>query len=236
MNNNEQKIKVSDCHQREGIFKKVPASQLSLDDAFLKYSPKTKAERKFKDLVETAIKNGLKDFWRFTCDSSYDDNGCICYEPGKKPAVGKSYNWWAKTAKELKPEQGSRLGTKSEYIAFLAVLIKELVDSGKCIEWAWNAVCNDSKELGHYWNSANSKHAFEETGSREICGWYDLANCYKILADDKEAGGFWLAGGDYGKSSYSYPLADMSLEDYRYVDACDVGGCGWIVFDSCPEC
>ena len=235
MNDNELKIEVSDCYQRECIFKRVLASELQLDDAFMKHQPKTEAERNFKYMVETAIKNGLKDFWRPTCDPSYDGNGCICYEPGKKPAVGKSYNLWKKNAKDFCPEQGSRLGTNTEYIAFLAVLIKELLNSGKSVEWAWNAVCNDSKELGHYWNSANSKHAFEDTGSREVCGWYDLANCYKILAEDKENGGFWLAGGDYGKRSYSFPLADMNHDDYRYVDACDVGGCGWLVFDHCPD-
>ena len=65
-----------------------------------------------------------------------------------------------------------------------------------CCE-AWDAICNDSKNLGHYRNSHNAKHQFEDTGSREICGFFDLANTYKILAEDKEAGGFWLAGGYY---------------------------------------
>ena len=208
------------CHFREGIFKLVPASQLRLDDEFLKHQPKTQDEREFKERVEKAIKSGLKDFWRPVCDPSFDDKGRICYAPCNKPAVGKSYNWWAKNAKEFEPERGSRLGTKSEYIAFLAVLIKELVASGKSSEWAWNAVCNNSKELGHYWNSKNSKHAFEDTGSREICGWYDLANCYKILAEDEEAGSFWLASSDYSRSSDSFPLADLYHDDCN-VDACD---------------
>lgn len=220
------------CHQRKGIFKLVPASQLSLEDGWMKHQPKTEAERNFKELVETAIKRGLKDFWRPVCDPSFDDNGRICYEPGKMPAVGENYNWWAKTAKEFKPEKESRLGTKTEYIAFLAVLIKELVNSGKSVKWAWNAVCNNSKELGHYWNSENAKHAFEDTGSREICGWCDLANSFKILAEDEKAGGFWLAGGNYYYFSYDYPLAASSHNrkfDFSF-------GCGWLVFDRCPDC
>ena len=222
------------CQLCEGIFKKVLASELGLDDEFLKYQPKTDAERNFKKLVETAIKNGLKDFWRPVYDPSFDDNGRICYEPGKKPVVRKSYNWWNKNAKNFYPERGSRLGTKTEYIAFLAVLIKELVAFGKSIEWAWNAVCNDSKELGHYWNSGDSRQDFKPTGSREVCGWYDLANSYKILNEDEETGGFWLAGGAYCDFSYGNPLIGLYHLNFRN-DTC-YDGCGWLVLDSCPDC
>lgn len=218
----------------EGLFKKVPASELKLDDEFLKHLPKTYREKDFKHLVETAIKNGLNDFWRPVCDPSFDDNGHICYEPGNKPAVGKNYDWWEANAKNFCPERGSRLGTKSEYIAFLAVLIKNLVASGKSVEWAWNAVCNDSAELGHYWNSENAKHAFEDTGSREICGWCDLGNAYKIVAEDKEAGGLCLAGGYYYNGSVDFPLDNLYHYFYRYKD--NLCGCGWLVFDRCPDC
>ena len=215
------------CHQQEDIFKKVPASELRLDDAFMKHQPKTKAEQNFKNLVETAIKNGLKDFWRPVCDPSFDADARICYEPGKMPAVRKSYNWWEKNAKGFCPERGSRLGSNSEYVAFLATVIKDLVASGKSIEWAWNAVCNDSKELGHYWNSKDAKYDFEPTGSREVCGWYDLVNIYKILAEDEEAGGFWVAGGDCNSDSDSNPLADLC---HFYCRDNDGGNdCGWLV-------
>ena len=215
------------CHQLESMFNRVPASKLRLDDAFMKHQPKTNAERNFKELVETAIKNGLKDFWRPVYDPSFDDNGRIYYEPGKMPAAGKSYNWWKKKAKAFYPEWGSRIGTKSEYIAFLAVLMKNLVASGKSVEWAWNAVCNDSKELGHYWNSKGAKNAFETTGSRYICGWYDLANSFKILEEDEEAGGFWIACGDYSSLSIHNPLAFL----YHHHDRCDdfMYSCGWLV-------
>lgn len=220
----------------EGIFKKVPASELRLDDSFMKYRPETKREQKFKELVETAIKNGLKDFWRPICDPSFDYIGSICYEPGNMPAMGKNYDWWEENANEYAPERGSRLGTKSEYIAFLAVLIKELVASGKSVEWAWNAVCNDSKELGHYRNSENARLALESTGSREICGFFDLANTYKVLAEDEDADGFWLAGGYCICNSCFSSLACLYSHDDYERDDDDTGGCGWIVFDSCPEC
>ena len=235
MNDNELKIEVSDCLRPESIFKKVPASELRLDDDFLKYEPETKAEKAFKKLVKKAIKKGLKDFWRPVYDPCFnEDNTGICYVSGKESARCREYNWWVKKAKDFCPELGSRIGTKSEYVAFLAVLIKELVASGKSLEWAWEAVCLNSKELGHYWNSDNSKHNFEDTGSREVCGFYDLANTCKLLAEDKDAGGHWLAGGCCVDRGSEKPLAGL----YHFDDPDDShgGSCGWLVLDSCPEC
>lgn len=220
--------KATEAELRNETFMLVEASKLSLNDSFMQYEPKTDEKREFKLLLEKAIKRGLKDFKRPKYDPSFCGDG-ICYESGKAPAVGKSYNWWNQVAKKFKPEYNSRLGTKTEYVAFLGVLIKQLVESGWSVEEAWNAVCNDSKELGHYWNSENAKHDFEPTGCREICGFYDLANCYKILAEDEEAGGFWLAGGDYSDGSYDGPLADLDHnhgrnDDYYY-------SVGWLVLD-----
>ena len=214
-------------HHQEGIFKLVPASKLSLNDDFLKYSPKTPAEKAFMEAVKKVIKAGVQDFYRPTLDPSFDGDGRICYQAGMKPAVGKSYNWWYEHSKKYCSERKSRLGTKSEYIAFLAVFIKEMVASGKSLEWAWNAVCNDSKELGHYWNSNDAKHALEATGNREVCGWRDIANTYKILAEDKEAGGFWLAGGNFSNSSNFNPLADLYRGDCRYL--VNNYSTGWLV-------
>ena len=194
MSTTEFEIKVSGG--QDDTFVLVEASKLSLKDEFMKHKPKTDAERKFKELLTKAIQTGIKDFYRPRMDPSFSEDGGICYKAGLKPAVGKSYNWWNKVAVEFYPERHSRLGTRLEYVAFLGVLIKKLVDSGWTVENSWNAVCNDSRQLGHYWNSKNAKHDLEPTGSREICGFFDLANTYKILARDEEAGGFWLAGGD----------------------------------------
>lgn len=215
------------CHHQEDIFKLVRASELSLSDGFLRYRPHTRAEKAFKEALEKVIKAGVQDFYRPTLDPSFDVDGRICYEVDMKPAVGKSYNWWVKASKDFCPERKSRLGTYSEHIAFLAVLIKEMVASGKSLEWAWNAVCNDSKELGHYWNSSDAKHEFEATCKRKVCGWSDLANTCKILAKDKEAGGFWLAGGCYCDFSDVSPLAGLCHCGNRDDD--ERNSTGWLV-------
>ena len=126
------------------------------------------------------------------------------------------------------PERHSRLGTKSEYVAFLGVLIKKLVEDCKwSVAKAWHAVCNNSKELGHYGNSEGAKPSFEDTGMREICGFFDLANTYKILAEDDSIGGFWLAGGRYSSNSNNRPLADLVQDSSRNVN-CN-NSVGWFV-------
>ena len=183
----------------------IEAESLSVNDISLQYEPKTECERKTKRLILQAIEKKVKNFERPICDPSFTDKRKtdICFVPGKMPAVGKSYNWWKDIARKLK----LKLGTRLQYAAFLGVLIKKLIEEGKSVEWAWNAVCNDSKELGHYWDSEDAKHAFEPTGSRYICGFCDLANTCKILAEDEDAGCFWLAGGDYFLNGYGSPLA-----------------------------
>jgi len=93
MKNNEQKIKVSDEHLRKGVFKKVPASQLSFEDNFMNHVPKTEREKWFMEDVKKVIEVGVRDFWRPVCDPAFDANGGICYEPGKRPAEGKSFDY-----------------------------------------------------------------------------------------------------------------------------------------------
>lgn len=216
----EMKIEVSNA--RDCIL--IEASKLSLKDAFMRYEPIKEAEKKFKATLTEVIKNRIEDFYRPAMDPSFSDKGKtkIHYMAGEKPAVGKSYNWWKETIKDSK----LCFGTKAQYVAFLGVLIKLLVAKGWTVDRAWDAVCNDSKELGHYWNSDNAKHLGEDTGSREICGFFDLANTYKILAEDEVAGGFWLAGGCCCDVSY-VGLAGLRLHAYSILNDCY--GVAWLV-------
>lgn len=213
----------------DDVFVLCEASKLSLDDEFMKHTPCSDEERTFKKLLEEVIKSGLKDFYRPVCDPSLDKAENICYVSDAKPAVGKSYNWWKENAKQFCPERGSRLGTKKEYIAFLGILIKKLSKSGWSVAGAWNAVCNDSKELGHYWNSPNAKYEFEPTNSRKVCGFYDLANAYKILSEDEEGSGFWLAGGCYNCYGNFLPLDDLGHFNFCYGDYDH--SVGWLVLE-----
>lgn len=204
------------------------ASTLSLEDEFLKHEPETEEQRKFKNALISAIRLGLSDFRAQRMDACFDEEGNICFKAGMKPAVGKlSVNDWKRVAKEFLPEKGSRLGTTKERIAFLGLLIKYLIEEkGYEVKDAWKAVCDQSKDLGHYWDSENAKYDFEDTGSRQIGEWCDLGNTSKIIEDD-EASGFSLGGGCYNCVGLSCPLADVgSIFNPNYV--CNYG-VGWFV-------
>lgn len=216
--------------KQEDVFVKVEASKLSYDDEFMNHQPRTKRERRLKKNINYIIQHELKDFWRPKYDPSFnEDRTGICYEAGKSPAVGMDYIWWAKVASKFCPERRSRLGTLYEYVAFLAVLIKKLVESGWSVSNAWRAVCDDSKKLGHYWNSENAKHEFEDAGCREICGFFDLANTNKLLATGEFDDVCCLAGGFYNSSGNTSPLASLHLYNRQLFE--DPFTVGWIVLE-----
>ena len=217
----------------DNVFVLVEASKLSLDDKFMKHNPTTAREKEFKELLTKVIQKGIKDFYRPKYDPSFNADGTdVIFIAGNKPAVEEdlSYNWWEKTAKKFMPNRHSRLGTKSEYVAFFGVLIKKLIEDEKwSVAKAWDAVCNNSKELGRYYDSEDAEGYFEDTGMREICGFFDLANTHKILAEDEDdcTGGFWLAGGYCGRYGYEVPLVSFCSYDYLgYASECSVG---WFV-------
>ena len=87
-----------------------------------------------------------------------------------------------------------------------ALILKE---KGYEVKDAWKAVCDQSKDLGHYWDSENAKHDFEDTGSRQIGEWCDLGNTCKITEDD-EVGGFSLVGGN-PKPLYYFNIIKLLL-------------------------
>lgn len=210
--NNEQKIMGSNGkvgHRSEDIFRLVRLSELSLNDAFLRYIPKTLSQIKFMKDAKRVIAKGLKDIYFPIFDPSLDEDGNICYQAGMKPAVGYSRSWWVAQANRM----GHRLCTKSECIAFKAVLIKEMAASGMSLDWAWDAVCDNSQVFGRCWNKNSSydERGVEATGSNEVSGWCDILNTYKIVDKDKGEDdgdfGFWLSGGrfPFGKG----PLSEM---------------------------
>ena len=196
-------------------------SQIYFD--MLKYAPASETEKEFLEFLNEAVDAGVKTFKVPVCDPSIDENGSLQFVAGCKPAVGYSYN----ELKKIAIKNGVQLGSKKQYVIFLATIIHRLVEEGWSKADAFFSVCTDSTQLGHYWNSEKARHYFEVTGSRKIAGKCDLANTYKILKNDEKAGGFWLAGGDYYNLGFYYPLADLILNDncgnhYTY-------GVGWFV-------
>lgn len=240
------------------IFMPVKVSSLGIRD-FVKYAPITENQEKFKQEIIGVISKGIKDFWHpkfdpafcnFRTEISFSSkwhkkqqekmleqkyihpiNSEICYAPNKRPAIGKNYEWWNANAKDFWPDRSSRLGTKDEYIAFLGFILKKLILSGWNVNAAWYAICDDSRALGHYWDSPNAqKDDFERTGKREICGFCDLGNTMKILAPNcEEDDGIWIAGGCYYDEGKYNPLADLFC--FISPTIYHPEGVGWIILE-----
>ena len=212
----------------EKYFPIVRASTLSLKDKFLKHEPASEKQKVFKQRLIRAIECGLHDFRAQRMDPTFDEKGEICYQKGKKPAVGKEVYEWILIASNFMREKNSRLGTTNERIAFLGLLIKYLIEEqGYTASNAWKAVCDQSKDLGHYCDSENAKHGFEPTGSRQVGEWYDLANTGKITDDGW--GKFEYFGNDYGSFGWMCPLARIdTISNLFYKSDYEVG---WIVLD-----
>lgn len=196
-------------------------SQIYFD--MLKYAPASETEKEFLEFLKEAVDAGVKTFKVPVCDSSIDESGSLQFVAGCKPAVGYSYN----ELKKIAIKNGVQLGSKKQYVIFLATIIHRLVEEGWSKADAFFAVCTDSTQLGHYWNSEKARHDFEVTGSRKIAGKCDLANTYKILRNDEKTGGFWVASGDYGNFGYDNPLADLCLSN-DCDNRCN-NGVGWFV-------
>ena len=213
----------------QGKLKLIEVSKLSVDDKILSFEPETKQENNLKERLVSAIKMGQKDFYKPYCDPAFTDDEEILYDLKKKPATGKPFEWWKEQADRL----GGRIMSKSEYIAFLGVLIKSLVESGLKVNDAWNLIANDVKEL---FDSSGVKktaiNVIEDTGSRgDVCGFYDLSNTYKILKEDESygTGGFLIASGKFFGIERNYPVAELGKcyeVNYKFQDAI-----GAIVFD-----
>ena len=190
----------------------------------MKHKPQNVQEREFMKNLEIAINAKVRSFRVPVNDPSIDINGKIQFASGCKPATGYSYNQWKKLAKE----NGLRLGTKDEYILFMGWLITSLINEGWSENDAWFAVCTDSRDLGHYWNSWYVECKPEPTGSRMIAGKCDLANVRKFLAEDKKLGGYWIGGGFYYSGGYHTPIANCDFSD-RFFNLPNDYTVGWLV-------
>lgn len=194
----------------EEMFLIVDIENVTLEDSFMQYEPETNLEKRVKANIIKAKEIGMKNFRKPCMDPSFADDGkTIIYCAGKRPAVGKSAEWWDENAPKFMPKKNSRLIDDLQKDVSLGIQIKELVDGENKVREAWKAVCVNSTGIGHYKNSKNAKkYDFERTGSRKIGKWYDLGNTYKIVKKHN-ALGFVHFGGSYMMNGDEYPLAGV---------------------------
>lgn len=177
---------------------------------------KPTSERQKETLMlykEARAKSRLHAFTCMRIDPSILD-GKLVYQKGLPSNYNLTVNEWKKMLKEYCPIRNSRQMTRTEYACRNLFIIQKLYKSGEyTIDEAWQAICDDSRKIGLYRDSDDARYGYyEPTGSREVCGFCDLGNTYKLLAEDpwEESGGFWHAGGVYDVYGYKFPVASHS--------------------------
>ena len=169
----------------------------------------TERQKKFRADVMKALENMPEEGFRWipAYEPSQNNGGNLQYVSGVNVLRGlNSYNW-EEAFQNYSPENGSRMSSITTYFLLLLRLLK---DGFATVE----QLADDSKEIGHYWNSENAKHEFEKTGERQLGGLYGFAgNTYKIVKDSESSSGFSLIGGGCYYGGNEFPLADV-LHDY----------------------
>lgn len=219
----DESVNETQIHPFETI--KVEGSSSRAYAKLLEYEPENEAEHLFLKRLKTAINAQVGAFEVPVCDPSIDEDGNLQFVPGKKPAVGLSYN----EIEELAKKNGLHHGDFNQWHLFCGTMSGRVMEEyGWSLSKALYAICKNSRELGHYCDSPDAKHELEPTGSRMIAGKCDLGNTCKILAKDESAGGgFWLAGGSYKHDGNYCPLACLDLY-CDYDGHCNIG-VGWFV-------
>lgn len=186
-------------------------------DAVLNFKSTNTDINAFIEAISEVKDAKLGTFYRPIYDPSIDGDK-IVYEKGKIPAV-YPYNAWEQLPSLMPTVEGKHwhLATEFQYYAFLVWLVNQLVKDGKSVEIALNMVVIHSEELGHHSDllSRGKNPELEPTGSRCVCGVYDLANVFKLLACSYEqTGGIWICGcGQIGE-----PLACLTHFSFAFCD------------------
>jgi len=169
----------------------------------------TEKQKNFKDNVLKALKNKPEEGWCWipVFEPSKNWKGNIQYVAGKYVLRELESYEWEKMFKKYSPKNGSQMASITT--CFLLQL-RWLKDGVATIE----QLADDSKEIGHYWDSKNAKQDFEKTGVHRFGGLYGfVGNTYKIVKDSESSSGISLIGGHYCVSGNGFPLAEV-LRDY----------------------
>lgn len=173
-------------------YRVVSASKLSLEDEFFKgYNPDGDSARALKLWVQIVIEKSVADFGVL-------DSLVLL-------SRGRSFNHAKAEAKDVDPVCNTHVGTKYQFIAYVACYIKELVARGMDVEEAW------------------------ATGCKEICEQFEFRYTHKYLASDETEEAFYMVGSGRPFINVYEPLWNM-----MYSTVCDqehVMADPWVVAD-----
>lgn len=182
------------------------------------------AVKEFLDKLNEAISAGVKSFEVPVYDMTIDDKEKPIFSAGCGPTTDLSFN----ELKQLAKKNNLKLGTKHHYVLFLATLIERMKMEGWEQDEAVKAICCDSTEIGHYFNTKYAQDTLEIAGCRKVAGKCGLANVRKIFAEDETYSKVCIASGSFAEYGYKCPIAKMTIGGD--VDFKDPYGVGWFVF------
>lgn len=128
-----------------------------------------------------------------------------------------SYHDWKVMATNYSPNNGSRVAFDTTY--FL-LLLRWLKDGIATIE----QLADDSKDIGHYYDSEDAKDFAEKTGERFFGGLFGFAgNTFKIVQTSSiiSLKAFSILGGCYDVEGMDCPIAHiLPLIDKQIITSC----------------
>jgi len=158
----------------------------------------------------TTVKNAVSTWHTMVYEPSKDVDGNLQYIAGKEVLRNISNYSWERKFQNYSPENGSQMSSITTYYL---LLLRFLKDGFATIE----QLADDSKEIGHYYDSIDAKHEYEKTGERQLGGIYGFGgNTFKVVKDPESPSGFSILGGDCYNYGCKYPLADGEEDDYPY--------------------
>ncbi len=166
---------------------------------------KTEKQKHFKKYVLKALNNKPIEGYRWipVFEPSKDSEGNLQYVSGKEVLRGISLTEWDNLINSYSIENGSQ---KASITTYFLMALRWLKDGVATLE----QLAEDSKELGNYYNSENSKKGFEEAGKRcfgGLCGF--VGNTNKIVIDNDSFSGISIVGANFTCWGWESPLANV---------------------------
>lgn len=167
----------------------------------------TNVQKKFKEEVLKALKNKPEEGFRWipTFEPSLEQDGNLQFVRNAKPLVSMNCFEWKEKMEKYSPENESCMSSKTTYFLLLLRWLKDGVAS-------LEQLTVHSEEIGHYWDSDNSNHYFENSGQRKhggLCGF--VGNTCKIVVDLNTQPTFSLLGGSFLDVGDKHPLAHINF-------------------------
>ena len=169
----------------------------------------TEKQKKFRKNVLKALNMPTEGFrWIPVYEPSLGEDNNLQYVAGKEVLRKLTVHEWEEKCQNYSPENESKMATITTYFLLLLRLMK---DGFATLE----QVADNSKEIGHFWDSNDAKYEFEKTGERQLGGLYGfVGNTRKIVKDSESSTGFSLLGGTYRLHGDENPLANVVRGNY----------------------